>query len=32
MKSKIFPEIVDAIVEVPKGCRNKHGYDKATGI
>jgi inorganic pyrophosphatase len=31
MKSNIFPEIVDAIVEVPKGCRNKYEFDKATG-
>ena len=28
MKSNIFPEIVNVIVEVPKGCRNKYEFDK----
>ncbi len=26
-----FPQVVDVIVEVPKGCRNKYEYDPASG-
>ena len=28
---KKFPDIVDVIVEVPKGCRNNYEYDRESG-
>jgi inorganic pyrophosphatase len=31
MVNEKFPDIVDVIVEVPKGCRNKYEYDRESG-
>jgi inorganic pyrophosphatase len=31
MNEERFPDIVNVIVEVPKGCRNKYEYDHKTG-
>ncbi|OQA23174.1 MAG: Inorganic pyrophosphatase [Actinobacteria bacterium ADurb.Bin346] len=31
MKEYLFPDIVEVIVEVPKGCRNKYEFDHKTG-
>jgi inorganic pyrophosphatase len=30
MKNNKFPEIINVVVEVPKGCRNKYEYDPQT--
>lgn len=31
MKEYLFPDIIEVIVEVPKGCRNKYEFDHKTG-